>query len=430
MATDSDEALQEDEVKSAAFPMEVGIETALRERIVTKANVSKRNLYALSLLSNASYFSGDALLSELCNIGIHARGTAPCAPETKGSRASLEAELATFDTYADDHAIYLSMTVPGRAGPKDVGILAFRGTASIANAITDLRLWRIDRWGRSANTPDLENKDLPGAVHEGIQLAASRLWRGDTPDQSLRQFILDRHAKPDAPPLYLTGHSLGAALATVTAGFLFFGECSSIDANETFHAPREANPEELAWSLPGTSCPRRSSVNIKGLYTYGSPRFGDRYFAEATGNMLALRGVAHFRVVNGNDIVTRLGPRYWGYSHLVLNIEGLSENFREYALREDESADSYFGARPASSYPTGHCRQWKDLDKNPETCPTLSLVYLSAPGKGGRDPSDVLRVGAGATEALDAEATYFGRASDHAIDSQYIPLLRMLLPDP
>ena len=68
-----------------------------------------------------------------------------------------------------------------------------------------------------------------------------------------------------------TGHSLGAALATVMA--------SRIDAEE--------------------------------LYTFGSPRVGTRSFI----NEMTADGITHYRFVNNNDIVTRVPLALMGYKH-------------------------------------------------------------------------------------------------------------------
>src|SRR5262249_43662085 len=153
------------------------------------------------------------------------------------------------------------------------------------------------------------------------------------------------------------------------------------------------------------------------LYTYGSPRVGDNTFAEALGNMLALRRIAHFRVVNANDIVTRVAPRFTGYAHVHLNIRGLVERGRAYDLHEDEDADAVYGRRPAGEGTLGQCRQWKDRSDNPKACPTLSLAYLleSDEAPGDRERSEILRLGGGATEALDDERTMLGSGADHRL---------------
>lgn len=93
-----------------------------------------------------------------------------------------------------------------------------------------------------------------GLVHKGFAKALDLLWDKVTAS-------LDKNVPPDCP-LFITGHSLGAALATLAA---------------SLRKPR-------------------------ALYTFGSPRVGDNDF-RAT-----LSGVNAFRVVNNRDVVTTVPP--------------------------------------------------------------------------------------------------------------------------
>lgn len=78
---------------------------------------------------------------------------------------------------------------------------------------------------------------------------------------------------PEWPqPVWITGHSLGGALATMAAARLI--------------GDGVLEPEEIA-----------------GVYTFGQPRVGDAAFAHD----YALAG-RHFRVVHDNDVVTRVPP--------------------------------------------------------------------------------------------------------------------------
>jgi hypothetical protein len=284
---------------------------------------------------------------------------------------------------------------------------------------------------RSAD-PALAGKKLPGAVHEGFLNAASNLWKGDSPEQSLRTFLEARHGQPNAPPLYLTGHSLGGAVATIILGFMYYGDCTTIAERETFGVPRQAPADQLGWTLPETNCSAKPRIRPEAFYSYGSPRVGNNDFAQAIGNTLAVRRTAHFRVVHSNDIVTRIAPRFTGYTHVHLNLQGgLFENGREYGIREDEEGDVVYGRRPSGERVVGQCRQWKDLSKkeNPKECPTLSLAYLiDGAAAADRDRGEILRLGGGATEALDDDHTLIGSGQDHRLAINYIPLLQRVLP--
>ena len=119
--------------------------------------------------------------------------------------------------------------------------VVFRGTEvdSLRDLLTDVDLI----WSR----------DPAGRVHRGFKRALDSVWSG-----------LSAHLETLAPrPIWLTGHSLGGALATLAAHHL--------------------------------------GARAAGLYTYGCPRVGDQAFA---------RGVhcPAWRVVNSNDIVPRLPP--------------------------------------------------------------------------------------------------------------------------
>ena len=103
-----------------------------------------------------------------------------------------------------------------------------------------------------------------GRVHRGFCEEADDLWPG-----------LENALRDNQRTLWFTGHSLGAAVATICAGRCFLSEIDSVPY---------------------------------GLFTYGSPRVGDRRFV----NFVELN---HTRWVNNNDLVTRVPPVWMGYRH-------------------------------------------------------------------------------------------------------------------
>ncbi len=127
----------------------------------------------------------------------------------------------------------------------DGAVLVFRGTLGLRDMFTDLQLV-LRPWAG------------PGHVHQGFKEAHAALW------PALKQQLRALQC-----PIFLTGHSLGGALATMTA------------------------------ALCRTELP---SHDIAALYTFGSPRVGDRVFSAA------LQSVPHFRVVNDLDVIPRLPP--------------------------------------------------------------------------------------------------------------------------
>lgn len=155
----------------------------------------------------------------------------------------------------------------------ELTILAFRGTQQ--------RCWRD--W-----TTDLKIKLVPGCggkVHCGFLAALDRIW------DELMSELAKHHRSHQA--LWITGHSLGAALATLAAS--------------------------------------RLHQSVNAVYTFGSPRVGDRQFSDRFERLL---GDRTFRLVNDEDLVTRVPPRVLGYRHVgeVLYFDQAG------VLRQDEQA--------------------------------------------------------------------------------------------
>lgn len=139
-------------------------------------------------------------------------------------------------------------------------VVSFRGTEP-----TSLQDWVTD-----ANT-ELVPGPLGGNVHAGFYDALANVW------QLMDRYV--RHLMEERPRrLLVTGHSLGAALATLAAA---------------------------RWLEAGEA--------VGGLYTFGQPRTGDDNFARQFN--FEFKPFA-FRFVNNNDLVTRIPPRAFGYSHL------------------------------------------------------------------------------------------------------------------
>lgn len=145
------------------------------------------------------------------------------------------------------------------AGNDEIVIVAFRGTEP-----SQLRDWVTD--AQAALTAG-----AAGRVHRGFHRALDNAWR------EVRGAITAIQNKGQS--LWFTGHSLGAALATLAVASL------RLESDKAVH----------------------------GLYTFGQPRVGDREF-ELRFNMDFKAQC--FRFVNNNDIVTRVPLRVMGYSHV------------------------------------------------------------------------------------------------------------------
>lgn len=133
-------------------------------------------------------------------------------------------------------------------GDEEKVVIAFRGTENLEDWKTNINLakaaWKV------------------GMVHSGFWRSINSVW----PTATARLNSL----RTNNQPIWITGHSLGGALATLACGLL-----------------DDELPEE----------------SIAGVYTFGQPRVGDIIFAQTVDKRVKKR---FFRVVNNNDIVTRI----------------------------------------------------------------------------------------------------------------------------
>ncbi|MBD2099450.1 lipase family protein [Leptolyngbya sp. FACHB-261] len=144
------------------------------------------------------------------------------------------------------------------AANDQIVVLSFRGT-------TD----RND-WATNIGVAFKEETKI-GKVHEGFLEALDCVW-------PRVMTTLDAFQDKNQS-LWITGHSLGGALATLATARLRFG----------LKRP------------------------VAGLYTFGSPRAVDEAFADTFNHDFKAQT---FRLVHNNDVVTRVPPRSFGYSHV------------------------------------------------------------------------------------------------------------------
>ncbi len=141
----------------------------------------------------------------------------------------------------------------------DMILIAFRGTEpkKLLDWMTDAEIAMADFLG--------------GKVHAGFLRALDNIWDDLTSAITTLQ--------TSAQSVWVTGHSLGAALATLAAARF-----------------------RLQLAKP-----------VNGIYTYGSPRVGDTDFQMRFNQLCEL---TTFRYVNNADGVTRVPPREMGYRHI------------------------------------------------------------------------------------------------------------------
>lgn len=138
------------------------------------------------------------------------------------------------------------------ADAEDWIVLAFRGTQAdeFWPAVVD---WSVD--ARFLPAPDVHGD----WVHAGFRDAIQEVWA------DVAGYL--RALRAESPrPLWIAGHSLGAALATVAAN-----RCSD----------------------------ERDQLGLAGVYSFGCPRAGDRAFGGRIGSPV-------WRLRNNSDLVTNL----------------------------------------------------------------------------------------------------------------------------
>lgn len=146
-------------------------------------------------------------------------------------------------------------------------VLIFRGTQEVrdwsTNLDTKLRDFKIRQSGITVMS------SYRGKVHTGFFLGWAEIERA-----VLKQFESWRKASPNGtlPPLFIAGHSLGGALATMAAASL-----------------------------------KDNNYNVSGLYTFGQPRVGDLAFTRKVYKDLSGQV---YRFVNNNDVVPHVPPPF------------------------------------------------------------------------------------------------------------------------
>lgn len=161
------------------------------------------------------------------------------------------------------------------AGPRSTEYFVAKNEEAIVVSFRGTEKPKLEKWGLKIDDwmTDVQVNLTPGPLgecHEGFSRALAGIW----PD--LRDRIKDY--QNNGQGIWLTGHSLGGALATLAA----------------------AKFCELA-------------IPVRCVYTFGAPRVGDTNFADKLS--LKMEG-GFFRVVNNNDVVTRIPPRIpVGYRH-------------------------------------------------------------------------------------------------------------------
>lgn len=140
---------------------------------------------------------------------------------------------------------------------EEFALVAFRGTEASTREGSSHDFRDIFRDIRTDADIRMSDDAEGGKVHRGFADGVRGVWE----EGGLGEYV----ANLTSSKIWFTGHSLGAALATLAAA----------------RSPR-----------------------LDGLYTFGSPRVGDAVFAASLKRRMSGGGLKYYRVVNGEDVVT------------------------------------------------------------------------------------------------------------------------------
>ena len=166
-------------------------------------------------------------------------------------------------------------------------VLAFRGSQELKDWLTNITTQLRNLTIRKNGVTSISS--YQGRVHTGFFLAWAIIERSVL--AQITRWQLEAAEKGESlPPLYITGHSLGGALATIAAAAL-----------------------------------SDNGVSVAGVYTFGQPRVGDRTFVNQLNEHIKGRV---FRFVNNNDIVPHVPPPFsvWNPTRLYGHV-GIAKYF-------------------------------------------------------------------------------------------------------
>src|SRR6516225_5782880 len=212
----------------------------------------------------------------------------------------------------------------------DLVALSFRGTSSTKNLDTDFRVTLIH--------PD--NTDQQLRVHEGFYRAFVKLNEGKLGIEDKMGAI--KQATNGAVPIYITGHSLGGALAQIAAAVL-------------------------------------GSDQVGACYTYGSPRVGNSYFDLCEGPELS--GVELRGHCSSGSFADCISP-FWRSSLHARSCHAVTLSFRAESFGARLANDPRVNSAHQSGFDPWHsgsrdCRLLRQAQRNRRGEGSIAMsVYL------------------------------------------------------
>ncbi|KAG5495988.1 hypothetical protein JIQ42_02872 [Leishmania sp. Namibia] len=203
-------------------------------------------------------------------------------------------------------------------------VVVFRGTSNAVNWLYNLDFW-LTQYPNPRCQPNCK-------VHRGFYNAFNSLRL------KLIQDLVAMHKLNPSYTFFITGHSLGGAMALLAALELAAG-------NSWDQAVADSDAQ------PHGAVPRLSRQLPVELYTFGEPRVGNQDFSKWTASVFAKH--QRFRITHARDPVPRLPPRMFSYLHVPQEVwypgsDGDAVMCQERNNQEDPScSDSVYGTRVA-----------------------------------------------------------------------------------
>lgn len=171
-------------------------------------------------------------------------------------------------------------------------VLCFRGTSSMKDALTDLKIRKVKEDDKGRNIK----------IHQGFAQAINYVW------EEILDAVKDLDTHND---IFVCGHSLGGALSKLAALRLTKeGHC------------------------------------IGGVYTFGAPRIGNKNYADHYEKYL---GLQTFLLINNKDIIPQIPPNILGFRHVGAEIKHFGDDHQIISEQQGRSIGSSRSVKTAST---------------------------------------------------------------------------------